>query len=148
MILIEVKPFLDLGLEELHEILRLRSEIFVVEQDCVYQDIDGKDERALHVIGRKNGEIVAYTRLFRAGDYFDEASFGRVAVKKSERKYGYGRQIVGASIDAIRDHFYETKIKVSAQLYLERFYHSFGFNQVGEGYLEDGIPHISMVLNK
>ena len=148
MILIEVKPFLDLGLEELHEILRLRSEIFVVEQDCVYQDIDGKDERALHVIGRKNGEIVAYTRLFRAGDYFDEASFGRVAVKKSERKYGYGRQVVGASIDAIRDHFNETKIKVSAQLYLERFYHSFGFNQVGEGYLEDGIPHISMVLNK
>ncbi|MAU71160.1 MAG: GNAT family N-acetyltransferase [Pseudozobellia sp.] len=148
MILIEVKPFLDLGLKELHEILRLRSEIFVVEQDCVYQDIDGKDEKALHVIGRKNGEIVAYTRLFRAGDYFDEASFGRVAVKKSERKYGYGRQIVGASIDAIRDHFNETKIKVSAQLYLERFYHSFGFNQVGEGYLEDGIPHISMVLNK
>ena len=120
----------------------------MVEQDCVYQDIDGKDEKALHVIGRKNGEIVAYTRLFRAGDYFDEASFGRVAVKKSERKYGYGRQIVGASIDAIRDHFNETKIKVSAQLYLERFYHSFGFNQVGEGYLEDGIPHISMVLNK
>lgn len=147
MIITEVKPFYELNLEQLHDIFKLRSEIFVVEQDCVYQDIDGKDKKALHVIGRKNGEIVAYTRIFKAGDYFEEASIGRVAVKKSERKYGYGRQIVSASIDAIHYYFEDKRIKLSAQLYLERFYHSFGFNQVGEGYLEDGIPHIAMVLN-
>ncbi|SHI48078.1 GNAT family N-acetyltransferase [Pseudozobellia thermophila] len=145
MINIEIKPFYELGLKEFHDILKLRSEIFVVEQDCVYQDIDGKDFKALHVIGRKNGEIVAYSRIFKPGDYFKEASIGRVAVKKSERKYGYGKNIVKASIDGINDYFDKGDIKVSAQLYLERFYHFFGFNQVGEGYLEDGIPHIAMV---
>lgn len=145
MINIEIKSFYELGLKEFHDIVRLRSEIFVVEQDCVYQDIDGKDFKALHVIGRKNGEIVAYSRIFKPGDYFEEAAIGRVAVKKSERKYGYGKNIVKAAIEGINEYYDKSDIKVSAQLYLERFYHFFGFNQVGEGYLEDGIPHIAMV---
>lgn len=146
MIHIEVKPFEQLTTEELHEIFRLRSEIFVVEQDCVYEDIDGKDVKALHVIGTKEGDIIAYARIFKSGDYYEEAGIGRVAVKKSERKYGYGKQIMKASIAAVHHYFNEYVIRVSAQLYLERFYHSLGFEQVAEGYLEDGIPHIGMVL--
>ncbi|MUH35168.1 GNAT family N-acetyltransferase [Zobellia amurskyensis] len=142
---IKVKSFARLTKLELYHILRIRSEVFVVEQDCVYQDIDGKDEKALHVIATKNGEIVAYTRIFAPGDYFEEASIGRVVVKSSERKYGYGKDIMKASIKAVEEHFNTPVMKVSAQLYLERFYHTLGFDQVGEGYLEDGIPHIGMV---
>ncbi|WP_149273678.1 GNAT family N-acetyltransferase [Pareuzebyella sediminis] len=148
MIHITVKKFEKLSIHELYDIMKLRSEIFVVEQDCVYQDIDGKDKKALHVIGKKNGEIVAYTRIFKSGDYFDEASIGRVAVKKTQRSFGYGRKIMNASIEAIRFYFNESTMKVSAQLYLERFYYSLGFEQIGEGYLEDRIPHIAMILKK
>lgn len=146
MIQIQIKAFEELNTIELHDILRLRSQIFVVEQDCVYEDIDGKDEKALHIIGTKDGAIVAYARIFKSGDYFEEAAIGRVSVKKSERKFGYGKEIMKASIAAVRNNFNESVMRVSAQLYLERFYHSLGFEQVAEGYLEDGIPHIGMVL--
>ncbi|CAM3421859.1 GNAT family N-acetyltransferase [Zobellia roscoffensis] len=145
MIEINVKSFEALTKLELYNILKIRSEVFVVEQDCVYQDIDDKDQKAFHVIATKNDEIIAYTRIFRSGDYFDEASIGRVVVKDSERKYGYGKDIMKASIVAVEEHFNEKVIKVSAQLYLERFYHTLGFDQEGDGYLEDGIPHIGMV---
>ncbi|SIS38532.1 ElaA protein [Zobellia uliginosa] len=145
---IQIKSFEELTTTELYELLKIRSEIFVVEQDCVYLDIDGKDQKALHVIGKRNNDIVAYTRIFKGGDYFEEASIGRVVVKASERKYGYGKEIVKASIHAIEYHFKERRIKVSAQLYLERFYHTLGFNQIGDGYLEDGIPHIAMIRDK
>ena len=146
MIQVQVKAFEKLSTKELHDILRLRNQIFVVEQECIYEDVDGKDAKALHVIGTKEGEIIAYARIFKSGDYFEEASIGRVAIKKAERKYGYGKQIMKASIAAVRNHFKESVMRVSAQLYLERFYHAMGFEQVGEGYLEDGIPHIGMVL--
>ena len=142
---IQVKTFNDLSAQELYNILQLRSEIFVVEQNCVYQDLDGKDEKALHVIGSKNNQVVAYARIFNAGDYFKEASIGRIAVKDSERKYGYGQDIVKASIKAVADKFGETTIHLSAQSYLKKFYSSFGFKEVGEEYLEDDIPHIGMV---
>jgi len=149
MIQIEVKALEEINARDLYTILRLRSEIFVVEQDCVYEDIDGKDAKALHVIGRKEGEIIAYARIFRSGDYFkEEAGIGRVAVRRTQRKYGYGKDIMKTSIAAIETYFNESVIRVSAQLYLERFYHSLGFEQVAEGYLEDGIPHIGMVLKK
>ena len=146
MIKIEIKSFEELNTKELHDILQLRSEIFVVEQTCIYLDVDGKDPKALHIIGSKEGEIIAYARIFRSGDYFKEAAIGRVAVKKNQRKYGYGKDIMKASIAAVERHFNESVMRVSAQLYLERFYHSLGFEQVAEGYLEDGIPHIGMVL--
>ncbi|MGS2762662.1 GNAT family N-acetyltransferase [Sinomicrobium sp. M5D2P9] len=145
MLSISVKYFNELTLQELYDILQLRSEVFVVEQDCVYQDIDGKDGKALHVIGKKEGRIVAYTRLFPGGTYFEEASIGRVVVSKSERQYGYGHDIIKASIEAVKNHFGENKIKISAQEYLVRFYEKHGFVKIGEGYLEDGIPHIAMV---
>lgn len=142
---IVVKKFSELELTELYDILRLRSEVFVVEQDCVYQDIDGKDANALHIIGFKNNQIVAYTRCFSPGYYFEEAAIGRVVVKESERKYGYGHEIMKASDMAIKDHYKTSNIKLSAQQYLIKFYESHGYQTVGEGYLEDGIPHIAMV---
>jgi len=141
---ISIKKFNQLSLSELYHILQLRAEVFVVEQDCVYQDIDGKDEKALHIIGKYNGEMVAYTRCFDKGFYFEEASIGRVVVKQEQRKYGYGHQIMTASIKAIKDRFYTDHIKLSAQQYLIKFYESHGFKSEGEGYLEDGIPHIAM----
>ena len=138
------KYFSELNTTELYEILQLRSEVFVVEQDCVYQDIDFKDQKSLHIIGYKNDKIVAYTRIFKPGDYFDNASIGRVLVVASERKYGFGHELMKASIVAIKEHFKVTEITISAQKYLKKFYETHQFIQVGEEYLEDGIPHIRM----
>lgn len=144
MLKIEVKSFNEFTTQELYAVLQLRTEVFVVEQDCVYQDLDGKDDKALHVIGTKEGQVVAYTRVFKAGDYFDEASIGRVVVKKEERQYGYGQKIVEASIKAIKEKFKENKIHISAQTYLKNFYADLGFIEKGNEYLEDNIPHIGM----
>ena len=98
MLQVFTKTFSELTTTELYGILQLRSEVFVVEQDCVYQDVDDKDQKALHVFGLKNGKIIAYTRIFKPGDYFSKASIGRVVVKKNERKYKYGHVILKASI--------------------------------------------------
>ncbi len=141
----ETKHFKELTTVDLYKILRLRAEVFVVEQDCVYQDIDNKDQKALHVIGYKQNEVVAYTRIFNQGDYFENASIGRVVVAKNERQYGYGHILIKESIKAIENHFETTQIKISAQTYLKRFYETHGFKQTGEEYLEDGIPHIAMI---
>ncbi|MGB0891706.1 MAG: GNAT family N-acetyltransferase [Flavobacteriaceae bacterium] len=139
-----IKPFTQLTTIELYQILQLRSEVFVVEQDCVYQDIDFKDQKSLHVFGFKNDKIVAYTRIFKPGDYFKNASIGRVVVIASERKFGFGHELMKASIIEIKNHFKVDKITISAQVYLQKFYESHGFIKVGEDYLEDGIPHIRM----
>ena len=140
----KIKYFKELSTDELYAILQLRSEVFVVEQDCVYQDIDFKDQKSLHVFGLKDDKIVAYTRIFKPGDYFENASIGRVVVAANERKYGFGHDLIKASIKAIKTHFKVDKITISAQKYLKKFYESHQFNQVGEEYLEDGIPHIRM----
>lgn len=142
-----IKNFFDLTITELYQILQLRSEVFVVEQDCVYQDIDFKDQKALHILGVKNDTIIAYTRIFKPGHYFENASIGRVVVKESERKFGYGHELMNVSIQAIETEFKVQKITISAQLYLKKFYESHGFIQIGETYLEDGIPHIRMDKN-
>lgn len=141
----QIKTFKELNTTELYNILQLRSEVFVVEQDCVYQDIDGKDQKALHILGYKNDRLVAYTRIFKPGDYFDKASIGRVVVSKNERQHNYGFDIMKASINAIREHYNQTLIKISAQTYLKRFYNNLEFFEVGEEYLEDDIPHIAMI---
>jgi|TARA_R110000744_G_scaffold150171_5_gene263323 ElaA protein len=143
--IIEIKRFQELDAQELYDVLQLRSEVFVVEQDCVYQDMDYKDQLALHIIGYKNNKIVAYTRVFKQGDYFKEASIGRVVVRKSERQYGYGLEIMEASIETIFKNFGTMLIHISAQKYLTKFYTSLGFRVVGEEYLEDGIPHVGMI---
>ena len=147
MIEIEVKKFNELTLEELYSLLQLRSEVFIVEQDCVYHDLDGKDYKSLHVIAKENNKIIAYTRLFNKGQYFKQASIGRVVVAKNQRHLSYGSEIMKASINAIHDYFNTREIKISAQLYLKEFYNGFGFKATGSSYLEDGIPHIGMILN-
>ena len=142
---VAIKKFKDLSPLELYEILQLRSEVFVVEQDCVYQDIDGNDQKALHIIGTIENKIIAYTRCFRPGDYFKEASIGRVVVKESQRKFKRGNQIMNKSIKAINDHYKTKIIKISAQCYLNKFYTNLEFKPIGEKYLEDGIPHVAML---
>ncbi|MDG1811821.1 MAG: GNAT family N-acetyltransferase [Polaribacter sp.] len=140
-----VKEFYQLSLDELYRILQLRSEIFVVEQDCVYQDLDFKDQHALHVIGIKKNQIIAYTRIFKPGEYYKEASIGRVVVDEKERKFGYGHDLMKASIKTILEKFNTTEITISAQVYLKKFYESHGFKKVGDEYLEDGIQHVEMI---
>ena len=147
MIEIKIKSFEELSSLELYELLLLRSEVFVVEQYCVYQDIDNKDQIALHVLGYKDDVLVGYTRVFKSGDYFKIASIGRVVVKQNYRSFKYGYTIMNASIEAIKDRFQELTIKVSAQTYLKRFYNNLGFKEIGEEYLEDGIPHMAMMYN-
>ena len=145
MLKIQTKTFQELTKQQLYDLLQLRSEVFVVEQDCVYQDIDGKDEKALHVLGYKNEKLVAYTRVFKPEDYFKESSIGRVVVKENERQHKFGNTIMKASIEAIKTHYNESEIKISAQMYLKRFYNNLEFKEIGEEYLEDGIPHIAMI---
>lgn len=145
MLHITSKTFQELSIDELYAILQLRSAVFVVEQNCVYQDLDGADKKAIHVIGMKNNNVVAYARVFGPGDYFSAASIGRVMVRKPQRKYGYGIDIMRAAIKEVESRFNESPIHLSAQAYLKKFYNSLGFEQVGKGYLEDGIPHIGMV---
>ena len=139
------KPFDALTLAELYALLQLRSEVFVVEQTCAFQDIDGQDQAATHLLGHtETGELAAYTRLFNAGISYPEASIGRVVTSPKFRRYGLGRELLRQSIAAIATLFGEQPIQIGAQLYLKEFYESFGFRQHGEGYLEDGIPHIHM----
>ncbi len=142
-----IKTFNELTTSELYQILRLRSEVFVVEQDCVYQDVDDKDQQATHLFITNNNKVVAYTRLFAPGLYFDTASIGRVVSASDYRKDGLGHQLIDVSIKAIQQKFNTSIITISAQTYLKKFYESHGFIKEGLEYLEDGIPHIKMVYN-
>lgn len=141
---IEIKRFKDLSTIELYQLLQLRSEVFVVEQNCIYQDIDGKDDIAWHLLGKKKDGLVAYLRIFERGDYFKNVSIGRVVVAENARKRGYAKKIMEAAMAHIFEDLSEKKITLSAQTYLIPFYQELGFESVGEGYLEDGIPHIKM----
>ena len=140
----KIIPFDLLSVHELYEILRLRSEIFVVEQNCVYLDLDGKDQKALHLFGTFEGKIVAHARLFKPGISFVHASIGRVTVDAKHREKKWGHELMRQAIAGILDHYGETGITLGAQLYLKKFYESHGFVQSSEMYLEDDIPHIQM----
>ncbi|WP_213521105.1 GNAT family N-acetyltransferase [Nonlabens sp.] len=142
---ITVKSFSELSTQELYALLQLRSEVFVVEQDCVYQDLDGKDQKAFHVLGYEQGQFVAYTRIFRPGDYFEQSSIGRVVVSPQHRGKSYGQEIMKASLAFAKAEHY-TSVKISAQCYLDKFYIDLGFVVTGDKYLEDGIPHQAMLL--
>ena len=141
-----IKTFNELTLNELYAILKLRSRVFVVEQNCVYQDLDNKDQMALHLIGEAENKIVAYSRLFKPGDYFDLACIGRVVIDADYRDKKWGHLLIQEGIKGVLKHYNETKIKISAQLYLKKFYESNGFVAQGKVYLEDEIDHIEMVL--
>ena len=141
------KKFDELTLEELYEILKLRSEVFVVEQNCIYNDIDGKDKTSFHVIIKENNEITAYLRVLPPGISYENASLGRVLVAKDARGMGYAKAIVTEGINCILRNFNTNKITIGAQEYLKDFYSEFVFKPVSEVYDEDGIPHLDMTLN-
>ncbi len=141
------KNFEELSPQELHDLYALRSEVFVVEQKCIYQDIDGKDPKAIHIIGFQEKEIVAYARVFDKGNSYSEyASIGRIVVAPNHRNKKIGKLIVEHSIRFIKENYKGVPIKISAQEHLQKFYNEIGFTATGEAYLEDGIPHIGMVL--
>jgi len=142
------KNFQELTIEELYQILQLRNEVFVVEQNCVYQDADGKDLKAFHLFYKDKNQIVAYARIFKPGDYFEKASIGRVVVAVSHRKQKLGNKLMQEAIDFVQNELKEKSIEISAQTYLDTFYRDLGFVPYGEIYLEDGIPHRRMVWNQ
>ena len=141
----DAKPFSELSTAELYDILQLRSAVFVVEQECAYQDVDGKDQKALHVLGKKRGELMAYARCFGPGVYFKEAAIGRVIIHPEFRKQKLGHLLVEEAIKVIEAFFKTSQIRISAQQHLHDMYRKHGFQQEGEAYLEDDIPHISMI---
>ena len=145
--MIIIKTFSEISTQELYKILRLRSEVFVVEQDCVYQDMDNKDQKAVHLLYKQEEEIIGYTRIFKSGDYYENPSIGRVVILKSERGKDLGKKIMIESIEYIKENLEAKKIELSAQKYLDKFYRDLGFYASGEEYLEDGIPHQRMFFD-
>lgn len=145
MITWQCKQFFELTNEEVYKILQLRAEVFIVEQNCIYQDCDGKDFDSYHFCAWNDGDLVAYTRLLPVGvSYSDFASIGRVITASSVRGQNLGKQLMERSIEEIYKLFGKVPIKISAQVYLKRFYGSFSFIPKGDVYLEDGIDHIAM----
>lgn len=144
MIQFQIKAFNELSVTELYQLLQLRSDVFIVEQNCVYPDIDGKDAKALHLLGIYEGKVAAYARLFAPGYYFENASIGRVVINQNYRDRKWGHSLMQEAIAGIKHYYGADAITISAQLYLKKFYEGHGFVQDGEGYLEDDIPHIKM----
>ena len=141
-----IKKFNELSTAEFHDIIQLRLAVFVVEQDCVYQDLDGKDRTALHIIGRNEEDaIVATARILDENS--KKVIIGRVVVEKKFRKYGLGKELMKQSISEIIRLYGNIQINIAAQKYLLNFYSSLGFVSSGKEYLEDGIPHVEMNLN-
>lgn len=139
------KNFNELTVAELYCILELRSEVFVVEQNCVYQDIDGKDVGSLHLCGWLKNQLVAYCRILPPGLSYEQPSIGRVVTNAAHRKDGHGKQLMQRAIQKTYILYKSSQIKIGAQQYLFNFYNELGFRQVGQPYLEDGIPHIYML---
>ncbi len=139
--------FGSLSSELLYAVLQLRTEVFVVEQSCAFQDTDGNDQAALHVSGHLDAELVCYARILPPGLKYSGASIGRVLTAIKFRGGGYGRQLMIAGIGYCHQHFAGESITVSAQQQMEKFYLSMGFVTVSEPYIEDGIPHIEMLMH-
>jgi ElaA protein len=131
---------------ELYDIIQLRNDVFVVEQQCVFQDADGVDKKCFHLSGYDGDTLVAYTRLIAPGITFTEASIGRVVNARAYRGMGIGKELMRRSLQYCRELFGVGPVMIGAQLYLKKFYEELGFNIVGEVYLEDNIPHIHMDL--
>ena len=140
-----LKKFDALTPHELYTILRLRSEVFVVEQNCVFQDMDYKDHQCWHLMGWQDDLLLAYTRLVPPGLLYEEASIGRVVTSPAGRGSGIGKTLIEKSIEEVLNLYGKGSIKIGAQLYLKKFYTSFGFEQIGDIYDEDGIDHIKMI---
>ena len=143
----ELKKFKELAVEELYDILRLRSEVFVVEQNCVFLDMDNRDHESYHLQGRAEGNLIVYVRILPPGLAYDEPSIGRVVSSPSYRGKGAGIELMKTAIKETRRLFGNLSIMIGAQLYLKQFYENLGFNKCSEIYLEDDIDHIKMINN-
>ena len=142
----QAKKFNDLSVNEYFEILFLRSEVFIVEQNCPYQDVDEKDRKSIHLFGRsEQGKVIAVMRIVLPGVSYLEVSLGRVAVAKKYRNQGIGDALMVEALNVIRSEFGNTPIRISAQEYLKSYYVKHGFNSVSEVYLEDDQPHMEML---
>lgn len=144
-VLWKCKSFDALTTRELYSILRLRNEVFVVEQNCIFQDADDKDQECHHLAGYRDNQLAAYARIVPAGVAFDQVSIGRFVTAPALRKLGLGKLLMQQALNHAYHLFGRSTIKIGAQLYLKNFYESFSFVQVGEVYDEDGIPHIHML---
>ena len=140
-----LKKFEALSPYQVYAILQLRNEVFVVEQNCVFQDADDKDQHCYHLMGFNDNKLVAYTRIVPEGVIYSQASIGRVVTSPQVRRHGAGKALMNQSIDTVYNLFGRVPIKIGAQLYLKHFYESLGFHQVSDVYLEDGIEHIYML---
>jgi len=148
MLQFKIFKFSELTLEQLYILLKLRAEIFIVEQACAFLDPDGKDFVALHLIGTEQNNIIAYLRIFPPTEIQTHITFGRVLTATSARGKNYGKKLITELLNFCEKNFPQTSIQCSAQLYLKKFYESFGFRMVGKEYLEDNMPHIEMHLSK
>lgn len=139
------KHFKDLTNEELYNIFCLRLSVFVVEQNCPYQDADGKDLKSFHLWGEQKGRVIAYARILPQNISYKKVSIGRVVSSTETRKTGAGKLVMEKSMEFIKKEFGNVPIRIGAQLYLQKFYEGFGFIREGNAYMEDGIPHIIML---
>jgi ElaA protein len=139
------KKFDALTTHELYAILQLRNKVFAVEQNCVYADMDNKDQASDHLMAWKENALVAYTRIIPPGLIYTEPSIGRVVTSADIRRTGVGRELMDRSIEKTEELYGKTPIRIGAQVYLKNFYQSLGFKQTSDVYLEDGIEHIEML---
>ena len=146
---VRILPFNQLPIHDLYQSLKLRQDVFMLEQACLFSDMDNLDLKAWHVVGKFEKQVVAYTRIFGPGEYYPGfTSIGRVVASPAHRKCGYGRKIMEVSIQYCLNQWPDIPVKIGAQQYLEAFYQSLGFESTGPTYIEDGIPHLYMTLDQ
>ncbi len=140
----KIKTFEELTVPELYAMIKARIDVFVVEQDCPYPDLDGYDQKAVHLWAEQDGEVLAYCRIFDKGIKYSETSIGRVLTTEKGRGKNLGKQLIRYAVETIENRFRTSEVRISAQDYLLRFYSGFGFEDTGKKYLEDNIPHTEM----
>jgi ElaA protein len=140
----KIKSFDELTVPEFHEIIKARIDVFVVEQDCPYPDLDGYDQKAIHLWAEQDNSILAYCRIFDKGIKYNETSIGRVLTSEKGRGKNLGKQLIQYAVETIENRFKTCEVRISAQDYLLKFYSYFGFQDTGKKYLEDNIPHTEM----
>lgn len=141
----KIKSFDEFTVPELYAVLKARIDVFVVEQNCPYSDLDGYDQKALHLWAEENGEVLAGCRIFNKGIKYNEASIGRVLTTEKARGKNLGKQLIRYAVETVENRFHTSEIRISAQDYLLKFYGDFGFEDTGKKYLEDDIPHTEML---
>lgn len=141
----KIKTFDELAVPELYAVLKARIDVFVIEQNCPYPDLDNYDQKAVHIWAEEDGNVLAYCRIFNKGIKYEETSIGRVLTSELGRGKSLGKQLIRYAVDTIENRFHTSEIRISAQDYLLKFYGDFGFEDTGKKYLEDDIPHTEMI---